>query len=260
MALYSTFRDRDLAERIVGTLLDAGVIPEDISLVARLDVGGDQIETNYEPALRMVDAGKTNLSEMRYGTVAHEEEGSDLYESQVGGGIATDEPDDDVSAPEEMDESQSVAEDLTQPVRGASYGSEEFRDADAFAEYGSLNALQTHKTLVGEPGVVPIDEISAIAEPGLLILGDGHLALELLGLTVNGHSDPPQEAVFRALVRVGVPEETAGILVQKLEGKGAILSVVETVGMVPIETIEAIVENSRAENVCTFDIEAASAI
>jgi hypothetical protein len=258
VALYSTFRDRDLAERIVGTLLDAGVIPEDISLVTRLDEDpASKLVPNYEPALRMVDAGKANLAEMRYGTVAHEDEGSELYESHVGGGISTTEPDDDVSGPEEMDDSESVSEDLSQPARGVSFGSEEFRDADSFAEYGSLNVLQTRKALDSDPAVAPIEEISAIAEPGLLILGDGHLALELLRLTVNGNKEPPQTAVIAALCNVGVPDETARTLVASLEGKGAILSVVETIGMVPIERIEAIVESTQAEETYRFDIEMA---
>lgn len=259
VALYSTFKDRELAEQTVGALLDAGVIPEDISLVTRL-AGSGSVDPAYEPALQMVDAGKANLAELRYGPVSHEEEGSDLYESQVGGGIATDEPDDDVSGPEEMDDSESVTEDLVQPIKGSSYSSEEFRDADSFAQFGSINSLRPRIAATPRSEVAPIDEISAIAEPGLLILGDGHLALELLGLTVNGYKDLPSQAVLRALSRVGVPAETARTLASQLEGGGAILSVVETVGTVPIEQIEFLVEASEAENMCTFQIDQAEAV
>jgi len=257
-ALYASFKNRDLAERTVGALLDAGVIPEDISLIAPTrESEPHELVVDYEPALMMVDAGMLGTAEVRYRSKSAEVEGSDVYESKIGGGISTSSPDDDVSAIEEMEDAESIAEDLIHPAKGRSFGSEEFGDADAFAKFGTLNQLRrhAHHTIDNIHGS---SEISAFVEPGLLILGDGPLALKILEKSLIDHKRTPREVVRNGLWEVGVAPDAAANLAAELTGNGALISVVEAAGQVPIQQIESIIESAGGEHLCTFLIPGSS--
>src|SRR5688500_5835502 len=112
--LFASYRDPDAAERAFNALLDAGVQPEDLSLlVNNFAEGGPTTSSDltgtYDPAVGSA------LVDMTVGEAHIETEGSFVHESQIGGGINTSTREDSVSGVEEMDDGQAVAEDMIYP-------------------------------------------------------------------------------------------------------------------------------------------------
>ena len=112
--LYAGYESFENAERVFGELLELGVPPEDMSLVCSFKRRSPQA---LEDALKMVDSGQVHFDEVRLGPGRFEAEGLEGLESSVGAGIATSTYDDDVSAVEEMEDAQDVAENLAEPLQ-----------------------------------------------------------------------------------------------------------------------------------------------
>lgn len=252
--LYAAYSDPEVAERTLGELLEAGIAPEDLSLVAPAK---NRPAVAKSRALKMVDAGQSHLDELRLGLPGVEAEGYPELESQVGGGISTDDPDDDVSFIDEMDDSQEVAEDVAEPISGRWYGLDDEEEAREFAANGALDV--TVPTSAGFGAKVrrrmTLHEgapVSAEVLGGLLILGDGPLATELLSTELARPDMLPEDAMKTGLYRQGVAPAEAISLTNSLSGGGAVLAVTEAPGRLPLHQLEALVEKSGASALHLF--------
>ncbi len=119
------------AEIALSELISEGVSEQDFSLVKL----GEVAHANHLDALENVVEPFGNLR------VLSEEpgEGSSDRESQIGGGIETANPDDDVSAIEEMDESETIAEAMLYPSSGHSIGEEDASDIQKCTTKGFMD-------------------------------------------------------------------------------------------------------------------------
>lgn len=249
--LYAHFASTEQAETALANVLDLGVAPEDVSLVA---LAG---ERSVNEARLEIESRRTHAEELRYGFVRAESEGRDEFESAVGGGISTSEPEDAVSGVEEMDDGPDVAEDLTEPVRQEYFGTEDLEDVDRLAERGTIDS--TRPTGEGFDSVtLPYsassedDGLSVEIRGGLMIVGDGALATQLLVMELNGHPEDPSDAVKQSLYKLGVAPPEAIAMGGQIEVGGAVLAVSETLSTVPLEQIEATVAAAGGASLQTF--------
>src|SRR5579862_548995 len=106
--VFGSFSRAASAETLLGALIGAGAAPEDLSVVIRRN--GIPLSDKFEEftsGREMIESGIEDPP--LYGHAAIQAEGSDIYESEIGGGISTSTPDDDVSSVEEMDDSESAS-------------------------------------------------------------------------------------------------------------------------------------------------------
>jgi hypothetical protein len=258
--VFGSFSRADLAETLLGALIEAGAAPEDLSLVVRRNgvPSTDKLE-ELTSGNELIESGEGEPA--FYGHAAIQTEGSDIYESEIGGGIGTSTPDDDVSSVEEMDDSQSASESMSYPANGHSYSDEEERDA--------LKATNTgffHLTDTGPNGLGLVDpegdshqklpsELSSLLLPHFgLVLGDGTLATELMGAgiaaTVGGD---PAARLQDYLEDQAVPHDLAFMLAKDFEGGGAVVAIATPPGGLDVDEIQRILEQTGAKNVKTVD-------
>lgn len=242
---YASFTNGEAAERTVGALLEIGVAPDDISLVVKQATRpGADVELVPEPL--MVDAGEGGTYGDRTG---RQTEGSFSRESQVGGGIGTSSPDDDVSGIEEMDDSETVSEDMIYPTSGTSYSSQEDHDVTEAANTGFFNT-----TIPGRHGNHAhdghLDELDSLLVPGFgLVLGGGDLATELIGggmaTDVGGN---PAAPLMEYLTDQGVSPDLAHDLGAVFDRGGAVLAVAVSPGKINSEIVLRMLEEAGARN------------
>jgi hypothetical protein len=251
--VYASFQDPVTAEELVGALLDEGVSPEDISLIAH---SRHSSRFRQAPeALEVVDAGETK--EEMIGNPRLEKEGSFRYESSVGGGISTSSREDSVSSVDEMDNGQEVAERMSRPVRGLSYGSEEALDIAEAAVTGFFHTTKPE----GQPDFAgenepaepfsEADELDPIVVPGVgLVMGGGVLATDVLGagVAVERGGDLPA-SLANYLVDQQVRGDIAALMIEDLDGGGAILAVALPLEHIRPERITELMERAGGKNV-----------
>ena len=240
---------------MIGALLEAGVAPEDLSVVIRNS--GHFSFGESQMGLKMVDSGEAGTA--LYGHPNLEKEGSFYYESQFGGGISTSTPDDDVSKVEEMDESQEESEDLSYPAGERSYSWQEESDVERAAQTGYFNTtdpgaggLNGRKPLENLPGM---SELSAITIPGMgLVIGDGALATVVVGAGVASEAGgAPPAGIHDYLEDQGVPNDIAWLLARDFELGGAVLAVASPPGAVDSDILQTVLESNGANNVQLID-------
>ena len=250
--LFSGYEDCEDAERAFGALLELGIASEDLSLVARTERSG---EVGRRKAARLVDSGQAHLEELRIGPTGREAEGIEGIESAIGGGIATDSFDDDVSRIEEMDNAQDVAERVAEPLQDRWYGMEDLEDAERFSSHGTIDATRPDAPGFGDPP----PRRQALERPfsnevlgNVLILGDGPLATEMLAAEVRGPRPDPVLALKASLHRVGVAACEAVELAQMFQKGGAVLAVTQSPGRVPLSKVEGLLEGTGAKATRSF--------
>lgn len=234
--LFASFRDANAAERAFNALLDLGVQPEDLSLLVNDYANGgppagpsvDEIDaTNdldgvYDPAIA------NGLSNFAVGEARREDEGSFRYESQVGGGISTSTRDDSADSIDQMDDSQTVAEDQLYPESGRSFSSQEGHDVVEAATSGAFNTTEPETDTIGSPlaDPAPSIEVSSLRVNGLgKVLGDGILATLATGAAVaTAGGGRPAAPVSDYLVDAGVPAEEVDEIYDPFRQGGAVLA------------------------------------
>ncbi len=251
MKVIAKFNHKTSAEEAFAALLAGGVGSSDLSLVvhARADGPLRQIDLSNGHIMDAPDAGFIDpAGEAGYigrgrGLPRISAEGSLVLESDVGGGISTSSPDDDVSMVEELDDSQSIAEEMLYPDSGESFGGQDAHDTERFANTGSLDF-----TGIGEGGLAGssraedgaleslYQDLSVIVLPHFgVVYGDGPLATELTAVAVRaqGAHDPGPE-VSPILQLLGNCPSWADELTDCWQHGGALLEV-----SLPPEEIEA---------------------
>jgi len=174
--LVSWFKSPDEARLAVSDLMEEGLSEQDFALL-QLNTAqgqhGDALEYVVAPF-----SGGQNMSD--------ETEGASDRESEVGAGIATSRPEDAVSAVQELDDSETFAQDMSYPpADGHSIGDEQTHDVKIGADQGFFETTfpEDKSTIVAES---MIDEIDI---PGIgAIMGEGSFGELIMERTFKGHA------------------------------------------------------------------------
>lgn len=251
MKIIAKFDHKTDAEEAFAALLAGGVAPSDMSLVVPVEIEGPlrQIDLSNghlmdAPDAGFIDpAGEAGFIGRGMGSPRISAEGSMVLESEVGGGISTSTPADDVSYVEELDDSQSAAERMLYPDSGESFGGQDAHDIERFANTGSLDLIG-----IGQDGIAGssraednalaslYQDLSVIVLPHFgLVYGDGMLATELTAIAFQsqGARDPSPE-MNPILYQLGADHNWADQLASCWKQGGALLEVT-----LPPEEIEA---------------------
>lgn len=256
--VFASFDNPEVAQRLLGALLEAGIAPEDLSLVIKEgdNLRIDEAEQFEESGagMAMVDSGEA--APQMIGNPGGQTEGSYTFESQVGGGISTSTRDDSVSGVEEMDDSQSAAEDMTYPASAQSFSSQERFDVAQGANTGFFNTTKPGPEGLGvnpeQDDILPEEsELTSLIVPGLgLVIGDGNLATSVIGAGVaTERGGNPAADMKDYLTDQDVPNDLAWMLAKDFEEGGAVLAVAAPPGGADFDVIQGILENVGARNV-----------
>ena len=172
--LISYFAHTSDAEIALSELISEGVSEQDFALVKLGEIAHknhlDALENVVEPFGNL----RVNASETAEGTSDHE--------SRIGGGIETVTPDDDVSAIEEMDDSETMAESMLYPASGHSIGGEEATDIEHFTESGFMDS-NPKPDRHAKHAERMLDEFEI---PGLgIVIGEGGFGESLLEASIS---------------------------------------------------------------------------
>jgi hypothetical protein len=231
--VFASFKNGEVAERLVGALLEAGVAPEDMSLVVKNE--NASLKDSNE-ALLIVDSGDAET--INYGHTGIQTEGSYIHESRVGGGISTSSADDDVSGVEEMDDSQEAAEEMTYPASAQSYSSQERRDTIQATNTGFFNTTKPDREGFG---LTDVDKNA---------IGDGALATSVMGAGMADEvGGVPAAHLQDYLEDQGVPADLAFMLGADFEQGGAVVAIATPPGGADYDVIQQVLEDSGARNV-----------
>ncbi len=250
----ATYPDVPSAQQALRSLLGDGISSDDISLVAHSE--GNQTS---------MEAGTGRLADATY-LVGRDDDPIDsptpagdeyrtsyLAESNIGGGIATSSPDDDVSQVAEMDDSQSAAEDMISPPEDRPYSRHEVDDLQETLKSG-------FPTTVPEiDGPAPLgpdheadESVYTIAIPGFgLVIGGG--ALATVALDFAGSSQEGRNHFKSFLENEGVPGSEASSMLETLEAGGAVLSISIIPGETNPDAIEALAHQTGATTAALYD-------
>lgn len=205
--LLSWFESPDDAQLALADLMDQGLSEQDFTLL-RLEPEGDG--RLKDPLAHVVAPFVTRESGL-----SDETEGSADRESDVGAGIETTTPDDNISAPQDSDDSETLAQDLSYPAEGHSFGDEEARDIETAANTGFFKT--TRPTRPAWRGAeTAVDEIDL---PGLgALVGEGSFGGQLMDRVFKEHDTSLAWLAARINKRAG---ET-GVAIQQ---HGAMLAI-----------------------------------
>lgn len=162
--LIAWFPSTSEAEVAVAELAEQGVSEQEFSL---LNLDGSLSESKehgdaLEYVLSPIEGGQNNLID--------DTEGAADRESEVGAGIATTSPDDDVSAPQEMDDSESAAQDMSYPANDQSFADQEDHDVKEAAETGYYETTRPSS----DPERYADSLVDRLDVPGIgVLLGEG---------------------------------------------------------------------------------------
>jgi len=175
VVLLSYFPSADDAQLAVADLMAERLSEQDFTLVK----------------LATSDAGRTDPLEYvvapfagAQSSISDDTEDSAERESEIGAGIATSTADDDVSAPQEMDDSETAADDEMYPVGDHSIGDEESRDVEIAAETGFFETTRpnwSHR----RASEAAVDEVDL---PGIgAMVGEGSFGAIVLEKAFQDH-------------------------------------------------------------------------
>lgn len=253
--LFATFENASDGERAFASLLDLGIQPEDLSLVVhRFSAGGPAVITDGDELLGRYEPPTSAGLDLTAGYQRKEEEGSYLYESSIGGGISTSEPNDAADKVDEMDDSQSAAEDMSYPANDRSNASQEMLDV-AQGAAGSFDTTAPDQPSIG--GAARSDssiEVSAIEVPGLgTVLGDGSLATIATGAAVAASAaGAPPTGIEAYLADAGMPGPQAEEAAECFRRGGAVLTATIRPGDAEAASVEEVLYSSGAGAVRTY--------
>jgi hypothetical protein len=238
----ASFDDAGAAERAFVSLLDQGVLPEDLSLIVNEYSGSPAGAGDYDlPAVN-------SLEGFAPGEGGVEEEGSFVHESQVGGGISTSSPDDAADSIDQLDDGQAVAEEQLYPESGVSFSSQEEHDVKEAATTGFFNTTAPdQRSLGGNPSTpAPTLELTSLNVAGLgRVVGDGVLATLAVGAAnARAHGAEPPADLADYLLDAGVPQEMVADLDATFRSGGGILAVAVRPGDITATEVESILERT----------------
>lgn len=225
---FAAFPDSIPAQQVIRQLLSDGIELDDISLVTRDSNGierlappstGDAsffVDRSDDPEHDLVDTASRNA----------DFEAAEI--SRIGGGISTSDKGQNVDSVDQMDDSQSAAEDNIWP-----------REDTSSSEH-DLDSLHLAVNTGYPTPVTPLDNdfargasdfdrsLEAVDVPGFgVVMGGGDLATAAFDWSnQNGKVDTPNLLTY--LHDEGVPPEPANELLGHLENGGAILAVALT--------------------------------
>lgn len=264
---FLTTEQGDQALELAGALLDVGVLPEGLSLILDesyaervTEIGPIRQSARLEKDL-VVDRSNRDLSyattgnpEMERSSKAPLDDPKPLYESEVGGGISTASPNDDVSGIEEMDDAVDAAEEFLYPAGARdvrSNGPRSFSeiDSEAFASTAPGHDIRSSSTGVyGQDDGLSVGVFAALLPavvPGVgIAMGDGPLADDLMAESEIGDVNLSQFLQSRGL--------TANEALQaevRLSSGGGWVEVALASGEASARQIEALLERSGATRV-----------
>jgi len=255
----AAYQNVSSARRALQSLLGDGISPDDISMVCHAEVtelNGDGVgkleDASFmigrdddpidNPAARMDD---TDPNRIRY-----------VQESNIGGGISTATIDDSADNVEQMDDSQSAAEEMISPPEDRPASRHEVDDLQLTLDSGFPTPVPVIDP-VTDAGIVPNHEydesLDTLPIPGFgLVMGGGALATVALDFV----NRPPAEGSnrFRAfLENEGVPGEQAHEMLQAVESGGAVLAVAVIPGETDPDALEVLAEQTGASKAALFD-------
>jgi hypothetical protein len=220
---YAGLTDVNRAQELVRHLLSDGIELDDISLVTR---DTSTLEGAASPSIGDATRFIGRSDDPTHDVVddLNPDADSDMRASRVGGGVSTSNIGEDVESVDQMDDSQSVAEDLTWP-----------RDEpESLTEIDSIDLEQDNIEI--PPPVSTLNEAFAtgtevdrslepVVIPGLgVVMGGGDLATAAFDWAgQNGKADP--SALLTYLQDEGVPPEPANELLREFQDGGSILAV-----------------------------------
>lgn len=240
---YAAFPDSQAAQQMVRQLLTDGIPLDDISLVTRDGQAGEPVIGSVGDASYFVGRADDPTRGLIDDTsIGAEYEAAEV--SDIGGGISTADSSKNVDSVDQMDDSQTAAEDQLYPRFDASNSSHEMDDLN--------RAVRT-----GFPSpVTPLDNdfagdsesdrsLDPVVVPGLgVVMGGGDLATAAFDWAgKNGEPDP--SSLLTYLQDEGVPPGPANELLSHLGNGGAIMAVT-IVPEVNEEALEVAAERNGA--------------
>jgi hypothetical protein len=221
---YAAFPDSIQAQMMVQHLLADGVAFDDISLVAK---DGAPVSPDDLPSTGDASFFVGRRDDPEHDLVDQSSPGADFEAaeiSNVGAGISSADSGMNVESVDQMDDSQSEAEDMTWPREDASYASHEMDDLNRAVRTGfptpvtpldNVEDRESERDRALEPVVVP----------GMgVVMGGGDLATAAFDWTAkDGKTDPSGLLVY--LQDEGVPPAAANELTARFFDGGAILGV-----------------------------------
>ena len=261
--------DAEHTLELASALLDEGVLPEDISIIVDESVSdrisGSTNGSGVQRIERDLLTADDEDDEMDYASSGNPEMDPSydsslnphvpLYESEVGGGISTASPSDAVSAIEEMDDSESVAEEMMDPL-----GTLDFRDQNAETPSledlpGKTSKFSTPTGIHGQEAGVGVGLLAALMPavvPGVgIVMGDGNLASDLLG----EEDRAIDEGVRPFLLAQGLPEGEATQFEATLASGGGILEVTAASGQASGHQVRGVLDSHNHSRYLIVDVD-----
>jgi hypothetical protein len=220
---FAAFPDSGKAQQMVRHLLNDGINLDDISLVTRDEVNiedggaasnGDAsffVGRTDDPAHDLVDESTPDA----------DYEAAEI--SRIGGGISTSDSGQNVDSVDQMDDSQSAAEDETWPREDTSNSRHELDDLDRAVRTGFPTPVTPLDNDVATD-TEPDRSFDPVPVPGVgVVIGGGDLATAAFDWGGNGKTD--SSAFLTYLQDEGVPPGPANELLSQFGNGGAVLAV-----------------------------------
>ncbi len=268
---YATFDDTARARELVRTLLRSGVASDDLSLVLRAEdadgLPSDTLGTEDEGMIESVSSvgDATAFVGREDDPTPNDPFAADapfagytsVYESNIGGGISTVEKGRNVDSVDQMDDSQSAAEDMISPPHEISQSEHEKDDIALTLQTGfptPVPVIDNDLTDVEGPAQDQYEEgMDAITVPGFgTLIGGGALATAALDF-MNPESVGISDSLVTHLRDEGVPRERAQTYQEAFEQGAALLAVAIVPGEISAGVVESLAERHGARNAETFD-------
>lgn len=256
---------------LVAALLDEGVIPEDLSVVLDESFSDHLSDSSPTPSRSVLgedltadrsrgdslNYARTHNEEMEPAGEASRSQTRPIYESEVGGGVSTSSTRDSVSAVEEMDESNEIAEELLHP-QGArdvrTHGPRSFSELDAEDVAGRVDVQGDTSAIHGYESGQAVGVLAALIPavvPGLgVVMGDGDLASTLLG----EEDEAMEQGLAPYLTRKGVSQAAAVRFESVVSDGGGLVEVAAASGEASARQVRRILETVPQNRVIPIDI------
>jgi hypothetical protein len=220
---YATFPDPVQAQLVARLLLDDGIEQDDLSLLSPKQ---SNIEAAAPPSTGDATFFVGAKDDPAHALVNEDSPDAD-YEavevSKVGGGISTSNSDENVESVDQMEDSQSVAEDQIYPRDDTSNSQHELDDLNRAVRTGFPTPVTPLDT---DSGAVPSDRsLESIWVPGVgMVFGGGDFATAAFDWSGKG-GDLDAPSFLTYLQDEGVPPAVANDLLSQYANGSAVLAV-----------------------------------
>lgn len=260
----------DQALELAGALLDEGVLPEHLSVVLDESFAGRITGIQPQPTRERIEtdlvAERANR-DLRYATTGNPEmersfkpplaDPQPIYESEVGAGISTASPNDDVSGIEEMDDASEFAEESLYPFGARdvrTHGPRSFSelDAESYAPTAPGRDVQSSATgIYGQDGGYGVGVFAALVPASVQgvgeVLGDGALATDLMDYEGD-------EADLGKVLRArGLASAAASAAELAFNGGAGLIEVAAASGEASARQIQAVLDRYGARRLGELD-------